>query len=428
MKRKKSSSRLLVNECTEDLDEEASRAKKKMRGSKPSSHVSVHVDVINMKNSKKTKKIVYDEDSSEYEESEYEESTESDEEQIQLIKKRKGKKIVSNKKKKGDSDLAVVKKNVKNDVGNKKQKKKEKVYESENRYDSDEHGKDLQGMVNGLQTRMSASKLKSIVEQCTNAQNRALEEMGFGHYRGQFNFHSTPTTLGLWVCKHYDSKSNTLVLSNQRKIKVTRELIHDILGIPMGDKKVVHLRETTTEDPTTVKWRASLPLSVYEPDGPPNKRKIFIGKLENYLVAMSEGDWEFKVGFLVVFFSIFAHGNKDGSVNQRFLPSLVDINEVPNFDWCSYCLECMQAELKMFSESSSFSGPLLLLVVSSQNLFAYLRFHHNFRFSASLIIFTASQYIQSHSFKFLTHFIYDAVDFTMSCSRFNINFFFDFNV
>ncbi|PWA44830.1 hypothetical protein CTI12_AA515750 [Artemisia annua] len=139
------------------------------------------------------------------------------------------------------------------------------------------------------------------------------------------------------VCKSFDAKNCILTLSNNRKIKVTREMIHDILGIPMGDVKVVSLPQTSTEDPTTARWRARLPLSVYDPDG--------------------------ETRFLVVFFSLFAHGNKDGTVNQRFLPSVEDIEKVPNMDWCTYCLECMQADLNDFNPRSSFAGPDILLVL-----------------------------------------------------------------
>ncbi|PWA48124.1 ulp1 protease family, C-terminal catalytic domain-containing protein [Artemisia annua] len=214
-----------------------------------------------------------------------------------------------------------------------------------------------------LKTRISPVNLKNVIESLTDGQMKVLEEMGFGNFRADFNFDSTPTALAMWVCKSFDAKNCILTLSNIRNIKVTREMIHDILGIPIGDIKVVSLPQNTTEDPTTARWRATLPLSVYDPDGEKSKRKIPISRLESHLTSMTDEGWVFKIGFLVGFFSIFAHANKDGTVNQRFLPSVEDIEKVPNLDWCTYCLECMQADLKDFKPRNSFAEPDLLLVI-----------------------------------------------------------------
>ncbi|PWA45821.1 ulp1 protease family, C-terminal catalytic domain-containing protein [Artemisia annua] len=46
--------------------------------------------------------------------------------------------------------------------------------------------------------------------------------MGFGDYCGEFNFESTPTALGMWLCKNFDANNSTLVLSENRKIKITK--------------------------------------------------------------------------------------------------------------------------------------------------------------------------------------------------------------
>ena len=125
--------------------------------------------------------------------------------------------------------------------------------------------------------------------------------MGFGNFCASFNFDSTPTALALWLCKSFDAKNCILTLSNNRKIKVTREMIHDILGIPMGDIKAVSLPQTSTEDPTTARWRATLPLSVYEPYGETSKRKIPISRLEEHLTRMTDEGWGVLGGFLFSF-------------------------------------------------------------------------------------------------------------------------------
>jgi hypothetical protein len=162
---------------------------------------------------------------------------------------------------------------------------------------------------------MSAKILRKIIENITTAQMKALDEMGFGNFKADFDFDSTPTSLGLWILKNFDVEKCCLTLSNNRKIKVTRELIHDILGIPMEEYKSCITSGVFKCRSNNNKMERTLPLSLHDPNGSKYQKKIIIGKLEKYLSSLSHGEWDFKIGFLVVFFSIFAHGNKDGTVN-----------------------------------------------------------------------------------------------------------------
>ncbi|GKF19332.1 hypothetical protein Tco_0067970, partial [Tanacetum coccineum] len=102
-----------------------------------------------------------------------------------------------------------------------------------------------------INTRMSPVYLKNVLNTCTLPQIMDLNEMGLGHFHNNFNFESTPGELGMWVVKSYDPETHTLRMSDRRRIKVSRELIHEILGVPMGENKVISLPSTTSEDITT---------------------------------------------------------------------------------------------------------------------------------------------------------------------------------
>ncbi|GJW19136.1 hypothetical protein Tco_0026572 [Tanacetum coccineum] len=162
--------------------------------------------------------------------------------------------------------------------------------------------------------------------------------------------------LGMWVVKNFNPKTCTLVMEDGSMIKITRELIHDILGIPMGDIKVKSLKEKNLFDPVTAKWRGMVPEIV-------NREKIQISQLETFLCTLSEADWLFDIGFLSLFFSIFGQGNKDGTINERLIPYLEKTDKIHQMDWCSYVLESLVNECTVFSASDKFSGPLLLLAL-----------------------------------------------------------------
>ncbi|GJT80250.1 hypothetical protein Tco_1054592 [Tanacetum coccineum] len=151
---------------------------------------------------------------------------------------------------------------------------------------------------------MSPSHLKNVLNTCTLTQIMDLNELGLGHFHNNFDFESTPGELGMWVVKSYDHETHTLRMGDGRRIKVSRELIHEILGVPMGENKVISLPSTTSEDKTTTDWRYTTPFT---------EDRIHITRVDDHVSSLTANGWPFKVGFLVVFFSILAQGNKDGT-------------------------------------------------------------------------------------------------------------------
>ncbi|GJV08002.1 hypothetical protein Tco_1345658 [Tanacetum coccineum] len=204
---------------------------------------------------------------------------------------------------------------------------------------------------------MSPRNLKKVLDNLRHVQVNRIEEIGFRNFHKNFYFHYTPSILGMWVVKSFDPTTCTLRMEDGRKIMITRELIHNILGIPMGNIKFQYLKEKNVYDEVTAKWRKIVKEIVSA------NNKISILKLETYLGTLSECDWEFEIGFLTLFFSIFGQGNKDGIINERIIPYLANTNKVFEMDWCSYVKDCMITECANFSPSSNFSGPLLLMAL-----------------------------------------------------------------
>nr|GEX83126.1 ulp1 protease family, C-terminal catalytic domain-containing protein [Tanacetum cinerariifolium] len=140
-------------------------------------------------------------------------------------------------------------------------------------------------------------------------------------------------------------------------IKITRELIYDMLGIPMDDIKVKSLKEKNLLDPFTAKWRGMVSKIVN------HENKIPILQLETFVCTLSEVDWLFDIRFLSLLFSIFGQGNKNGTINERLIQYLDETYKIYQMDWYSYVLESLVKECTRFSASDKFSGPLLLLAL-----------------------------------------------------------------
>ncbi|GJV66100.1 hypothetical protein Tco_1476928 [Tanacetum coccineum] len=94
--------------------------------------------------------------------------------------------------------------------------------------------------------------------------------------------------LGMWVVKSYDLETHTLRMGDGRRIKVSRKLIHEILGVPMGENKVISLPSTTSEDITTTNWRYTTPFI---------EDKIHITRVDDHVSSLTANGWPFQVGF-----------------------------------------------------------------------------------------------------------------------------------
>ncbi|GJZ48617.1 hypothetical protein Tco_0602449 [Tanacetum coccineum] len=107
-----------------------------------------------------------------------------------------------------------------------------------------------------LSSRNSPRNLKRVLESLTTTQQKHLKEMGFVDFEGNLIFimcQEFNGILALWVVKNFNPKTYTLVMEDGSMIKITRVLIHDMLGIPMGDIKVKSLKEKNLFNPVTAK-------------------------------------------------------------------------------------------------------------------------------------------------------------------------------
>ncbi|XP_076897923.1 helicase-like transcription factor CHR28 [Bidens hawaiensis] len=88
-----------------------------------------------------------------------------------------------------------------------------------------------------LRMRCSPVNLWETIQSLTEEQQACVREMGFGSIL-QMNIKSIPTALGYWLLVNYNHHLNELNVGDH-VIKITPSLVHEILGIPMGNIKVL---------------------------------------------------------------------------------------------------------------------------------------------------------------------------------------------
>ncbi|XP_039808535.1 uncharacterized protein LOC120672278 [Panicum virgatum] len=86
-------------------------------------------------------------------------------------------------------------------------------------------------------TKLSLPKFIAISKLLTPDQKSLVDSMGFSHLL-DLCCESVPRGISIWLAKHFDVKSRTLILPNGSRIVITPLFVHRVLGIPIGGKAV----------------------------------------------------------------------------------------------------------------------------------------------------------------------------------------------
>lgn len=204
-----------------------------------------------------------------------------------------------------------------------------------------------------IRARAPPLLLYNVMKALTDEQKKSLRDIGFGCME-KFDISDIPTTLGLKVVESFDHVSCSMNIDGEQ-MEITRHTIHDVLGVPMGDRKINALKAAKMRDAVTSEWRQQFPV---------NKKRIYPNNVSDNMVYQKQGGKMFQLNFLVLFVTIMAEVIKCGTVNQKFLPCMTNINEIKDMDWCGYILDCLKRTKAEWKRGTHYNGPLVFLVVS----------------------------------------------------------------
>ncbi|KAG2651749.1 hypothetical protein PVAP13_1NG457019 [Panicum virgatum] len=88
-----------------------------------------------------------------------------------------------------------------------------------------------------LSSNFSLVKMTRLVGRLSKKQKEIVTDCGFGSIVA-LNCSSIPNNLVIWLAKHYDSRSKSVKLLGGKSFSIDGSAVHQILGIPLGGKKV----------------------------------------------------------------------------------------------------------------------------------------------------------------------------------------------
>nr|XP_043630549.1 uncharacterized protein LOC122601879 [Erigeron canadensis] len=198
--------------------------------------------------------------------------------------------------------------------------------------------------------RNSQEKFHTFMNKLNNKQKADIKDLRFGSLIN-FPISSLPTMLACYVLEKFDHTECVFDVDG-RVIKVTKEMVHEVFGIPIGDKKIPYRVNANHSHKQVKKWKKQF-----------NTEKPSLQELYSIMIKQDKGGALFKLNFLVLFVTTMMEGIKSNSLNHKFLQYTSKLKEVRCLDWCDFLLTCLINTKKDWKNQRQFSGPIMFLMV-----------------------------------------------------------------
>ena len=179
--------------------------------------------------------------------------------------------------------------------------------------------------------------------------------MGFSHLL-DLCCESVPRGISIWLAKHFDVKSRTLILPNGSRIVITPLFVHRVLGIPIGGKAISKRCEDSVKSwiCQETKCKGSNPT---------------INELKALFTPQLSGG-KFKVVFTLFALSSFLCPTSYGCASPDYYSAIALPDEINGYDWCSAVLDKITQSIEFYQKTQASSssatlggGCILVLVV-----------------------------------------------------------------
>ncbi|XP_031096858.1 uncharacterized protein LOC116001099 [Ipomoea triloba] len=213
-------------------------------------------------------------------------------------------------------------------------------------------------------TRMSPKIVAEFVQQLTNEQKRAVEEIGFG---GILHLQLTKSEgpLMKYLIRQFDVYRSAIRLEGGELLLIEEDDVQRTLGIPQGSNVVEEATrfEHMAKDGDSAAY-ANLVASWRERWGIDGKSPITTSMPVQILKRGDHGDM-FKRDFVLFIVSAMLCGHQDRCCNFRILKSLIDLDQIKTYNWCAYTHKSMVDSIQSFQKNDKqfFTGPVAFILL-----------------------------------------------------------------
>ncbi|GJW65730.1 hypothetical protein Tco_0117614 [Tanacetum coccineum] len=216
-------------------------------------------------------------------------------------------------------------------------------------------------------TRSSPKPMYEAMMTLTDTQKKCLKDMGFERMI-HFLIVELPSVMANHTIDHFHPGSMELRLE-KGYIKATRQKVHDMLGIPIGSRKLKDLKERPSNDPFIKEWEKQFK---HVPKPTP-------AAIASVISDTTEVYFMFRMKFITLFGSTMGTLDNGGRVSTKLLKRITEDVDISGIDWCEYILDCLHTSKKNWKDVKTrknfYYGPLtfLCLLYLDSTIFPDLR-------------------------------------------------------
>ncbi|KAK6149533.1 hypothetical protein DH2020_017058 [Rehmannia glutinosa] len=203
-------------------------------------------------------------------------------------------------------------------------------------------------------TQCRPKGLFDVVKYLTDSQIEDVKNIGFGGLLN-LNIHHLPAQMIPWLVQRFNGKSRLLSIDERTRFVITADDICDVFMIPRTDREVLVFKQNDSLDPI-VEFKKKVGI-----DGTSS-----VGTLKSKLMGefKERGD-DFKRMFVLYSLSTFLTPTANRTIDFSCFKSLLDVDAIAHFDWCSLVLEILGRAVDNFNKKSTthISGCILALQI-----------------------------------------------------------------
>ncbi|KAI3790594.1 hypothetical protein L2E82_03751 [Cichorium intybus] len=211
-----------------------------------------------------------------------------------------------------------------------------------------------QSQSDNILIRTSPKPLFETLHSLSNPQKQYMCEVGLRDLL-DITVDGIPSHIGYYAVSNFDCENMYLKVSGGQ-LPVNRQVVHHLLGLPLGDRNILDSSSNDGGDDTVDKWKEQFKLeNDIRPKG-----------VQKLIMRSREADLMFRVNILVLICNTLGQSVSMGTCDLSMLNTVNSSFDLGNIDWCGYIIQCLKNTVPIWKRSSKkpyFFGPITLLTL-----------------------------------------------------------------
>ncbi|CAI9290907.1 unnamed protein product [Lactuca saligna] len=185
-------------------------------------------------------------------------------------------------------------------------------------------------------------------------QEAYIFSIGLGHLLNM-KVDGCASIMGHYIVRNFDADRMVLNL-HHGEIPINRQVIHEMLGLPLGNVTIKSMPYREVTDDTITVWRKQF-------DDEDNIRPRVV---QQVIMQSTRADLLFKVNIFLLLCNILGQLMSMGTCDLSMLSKVMKDLDLSDIDWCEYVFDCLKETKSSWNPNRKkgfYVGPIILLML-----------------------------------------------------------------